>query len=54
MTTSPDGDPVDSDQRVEEILRRYPADDVAHRSITRAAPTLRAQVDDVKMRVIDI
>ncbi|MEJ3657172.1 HD domain-containing protein [Actinomycetes bacterium KLBMP 9759] len=47
MTTSPDGEIVDAKQRIDEILTRYPADHVVHRSISRAAPTLRAQVDKV-------
>jgi hypothetical protein len=47
MTTGPDGHPVDVEQRMEEILTRYPADHVVHRSISRAAAGLRAQVEQV-------
>jgi hypothetical protein len=47
MTTGPDGQPVDVEQRIAEILTRYPPDHVVHRSISRAAPTLRAQVGEV-------
>lgn len=47
MTTGPDGQPVDVEQRIAEILTRYPPDDVVHRSIARAAPSLRAQVAEV-------
>lgn len=47
MTTGPDGGPVDAEQRIAEILERYPPDHVVHRSISRAAPSLRAQVDEV-------
>lgn len=47
MTTGPDGRSVDVEQRLTEILIRYPPDDVVHRSITRAAPSLRAQVGEV-------
>lgn len=47
MTTGPDGQLVDVDQRIAEILSRYPPDHVVHRSVTRAAPILRAQVDVV-------
>jgi hypothetical protein len=47
MTTGPDGQPVDVDERIAEILDRYPADHVVHRSITRAAPRLRAQTAEV-------
>ncbi len=47
MTTGPDGRPVDVERRIAEILTRYPADHVVHRSISRAAPSLRAQVEEV-------
>ncbi|MGH3586670.1 MAG: phosphohydrolase [Pseudonocardia sp.] len=47
MTTGPDGQPLDAEQRIAEILTRYPPDHVVHRSISRAAPSLRAQVDEV-------
>jgi hypothetical protein len=47
MTTGPDGQPVDVEQRIAEILTRYPPDHVVHRSISRAAPKLRAQVREV-------
>lgn len=47
MTTGPDGRLVDVEQRIAEILTRYPPDDVVHRSISRAAPSLRAQVAKV-------
>jgi HD superfamily phosphodiesterase len=43
----PDGQPVDVDQRIAEILTRYPPDHVVHRSIARAAPRLRADVHQV-------
>lgn len=47
MTTGPDGRLVDVEQRIAEILTRYPSGDVVHRSITRAAPSLRAQVGEI-------
>lgn len=47
VTTGPDGHPVDVDERIAEILTRYGPDHVVHRSITRAAPSLRAQVAEV-------
>lgn len=47
MTTGPNGHRVDVEQRLAEILTRYPADHVVHRSIARAAPSLRAQVDEI-------
>ena len=47
MTTGPDGQRVHVNERIAEILDRYPADHVVHRSITRAAPELRAQVSAI-------
>jgi hypothetical protein len=47
MTTGPDGQLVDVDERIAEILDRYPPDHVVHRSIRRAAPRLRAQTAEV-------
>jgi predicted hydrolase (HD superfamily) len=47
MTTGPDGQRVDVDERIAEILDRYPAEHVVHRSIARAAPQLRAQTAEV-------
>ena len=51
MTTGPDGQHVNVEQRLAEILTRYPADHVVHRSIARAAPSLRAQVAEVSSLV---
>ena len=47
VTTGPDGQRVDVEERITEILARYPADHVVHRSITRSAPRLRAQVAEI-------
>jgi putative nucleotidyltransferase with HDIG domain len=44
MTTGPDGSRVRAEDRVSEILLRYPEDDPVHRAIERAAPTLLAAV----------
>jgi putative nucleotidyltransferase with HDIG domain len=46
LTTGPDGQLVDVEQRITEILSRYPPDHVVHRSISRAAPRLRAQATE--------
>jgi hypothetical protein len=45
MTTGPAGQPMTLDQRVDEILRRYPPDDPVHRAIVRAQPLLQAAVE---------
>lgn len=42
MTTSPQGSPVRAEDRVTEILSRYPDGDPVHRAIERAAPSLLA------------
>jgi hypothetical protein len=47
MTTGPDGQRVGVDERIAEILDRYPPEHVVHRSIARAAPQLRAQTAEV-------
>jgi hypothetical protein len=44
MTTGPDGSRVRVEDRVSEILSRYPEDDPVHRAIERATPTLLAAV----------
>jgi hypothetical protein len=51
MTTGPDGQHIDVEQRLAEILSRYAPDHVVHRSIARAAPSLRAQVAEVSSLV---
>ncbi|MGH3566354.1 MAG: HD domain-containing protein [Pseudonocardia sp.] len=48
MTTDPDGEPVGVDERIGEILARYGPGDVVHRAVSRAAPTLRRQVAEVR------
>jgi putative nucleotidyltransferase with HDIG domain len=47
MTTGPDGHLVDVDERIAEILNRYPKGHVVHRSIAQAAPRLRAEVAEI-------
>ncbi len=41
LTAGVDGSTVDVDERLAEILTRYPPEHVVHRSITRSAPLLR-------------
>jgi hypothetical protein len=45
MTIGPAGQPMTLDQRVDEILRRYPPDDLVHRAIVRARPLLQTAVE---------
>jgi hypothetical protein len=45
MTTGPAGQLMTLDQRVDEILRRYPPNDPVHRAIVRARPLLSAAVE---------
>ena len=42
LTTGPQGSPVRAEDRVTEILSRYPDGDPVHRAIERAAPSLLA------------
>jgi predicted hydrolase (HD superfamily) len=51
MTTSPDGEPVDFDRRLAEILSRYGDDDLVSRSMQRAAPQIREAIADVERRL---
>jgi hypothetical protein len=44
MTTGPDGSAVRAEDRVSEVLSRYPEDDPVHRAIELAAPSLLAAV----------
>jgi hypothetical protein len=51
MTTGPAGQPMTIDQRVDEILRRYPPDDPVHRAILRAQPSLETAVERTCQRL---
>lgn len=51
MTTSPSGDPVAVEERLAEILERYPPTDPVHRAITESAPMLRNAVARVEARL---
>lgn len=51
MTTGPDGVPITAEDRVAEILRRYPPTDPVHRSVARSAPDLLAAVRRVEGRL---
>ncbi|MFC3688935.1 HD domain-containing protein [Aquipuribacter hungaricus] len=42
LTTSPQGDVVTVEQRLSEILSRYPEEDPVHRAVTRSRPELIA------------
>ncbi|MGL5866188.1 MAG: HD domain-containing protein [Dermatophilaceae bacterium] len=47
ITTGPDGNLLTVDERITEILTRYPPDHVVHQSISQAAPTLRRQAGEI-------
>jgi hypothetical protein len=51
MTTGPAGQRVDLEERIAEILERYPPDDPVHRAITRSHPMLREAVDRTLARL---
>lgn len=48
MTTSPDGEPVNVDRRLAEILHRYGSEHLVSRSIRRATPMILRAVDQVE------
>lgn len=52
MTTGPRGQRMTVDERLEEILERYPPTDVVHRSVASSADQLRATVRDVQARLV--
>jgi putative nucleotidyltransferase with HDIG domain len=51
MTTGPTGQPMTLEQRIEEVQRRYPADDPVRRAIARARPLLQGAVDRTRQRL---
>lgn len=51
LTTGPDGAAVTVDERLAEILRRYPEGHVVHEAIERSTPSLRAVVDRIRARL---
>ena len=51
MTTSPRGLPVNFDERIAEILRRYPPDDPVHRAIVAGRSDLAKSVENTLARL---
>jgi hypothetical protein len=51
MTTGPAGQHVDLEERIAEILERYPPDDPVHRAVSRSYPLLRETVDRTRRRL---
>lgn len=51
LTVGPNGQRLDVDERIEEILRRYPAQSPVHRAIRRAEPILVAHVRQTLRRL---
>jgi HD domain len=51
MTTSPRGLPVSFDERIAEIIRRYPPDDPVHRAILAGRSDLAKSVEDTLARL---
>jgi hypothetical protein len=51
MTTSPRGLPVSFDERIAEIVRRYPPDDPVHRAILAGRSDLAKSVDNTLARL---
>lgn len=48
MTTNPTGRPVEPQDRLAEILDRYPEEDPVHRAIVVASPEILRQCEDVE------
>jgi hypothetical protein len=51
LTSGPDGCQIGVEERLSEILMRYPAEHVVHRSILRSAPVLRRAALNVQRRL---
>ncbi|MBB5852524.1 HD domain-containing protein [Amycolatopsis umgeniensis] len=51
LTTGPGGESVTYDERISEILSRYPADDPVHRTWVKAAPILRKSIERTEVRL---
>jgi putative nucleotidyltransferase with HDIG domain len=51
MTAGVDGYQVDVEERLSEILMRYPSEHVVHRSIVRSGPALRRAAFNVQQRL---
>jgi hypothetical protein len=53
LTTGPDGQRFSYDERVDEILIRYPPDDPVHRTWVRARPFLALCVERTMRRLAE-
>ncbi|MGW4395147.1 HD domain-containing protein [Amycolatopsis nivea] len=51
LTIGPNGERVSYDERISEILSRYPASDPVHRAWVVAAPVMRAAVERTERRL---
>jgi len=51
LTSGPQGQRFSYDERLDEILTRYPVDSVVHRAMSRARPVLAVHLDRVAARV---
>jgi hypothetical protein len=51
LTTGPTGERLTYDERIAEILKRYPADDPVHRTWVKAAPILKEAVQRTEERL---
>lgn len=51
LTTGPDGTPCTYDQRIDEVLARYPADHPVHRTWTKARVVIGASVRRTEERL---
>ncbi|MGW5744577.1 HD domain-containing protein [Amycolatopsis sp. NPDC003861] len=54
LTTGPDGQRLTYDERIAEILKRYPTDDPVHRTWLKAAPILKESVNRTESRLAHV
>jgi hypothetical protein len=51
LTSSPHGEPCTVDDRLNDILRRYPPESIIHRAIAEASPTLWEAATEIASRL---
>lgn len=52
LTTGPSGERLSYDERISEILQRYPESDPVHRTWIKAAPILKEAVERAELRIV--
>jgi hypothetical protein len=51
LTSSPSGETCTVDERLSDILTRYPPDSLVHRAVLEASPAIRIETDEIEARL---